>query len=68
MREFLANVFAVGTGVALLWHFSLIAIHGPVIIQEPSAVVLAMEIIVLVGIVCFGMVNIIRILPGSKRP
>ena len=60
MREYLAYLFVIGLSAAFLWHFSLIATQGTVIIKEPSLAVLSLEIAMVVSFIAFAMVNMIR--------
>jgi len=64
MREGLAYSMVIGMSVAFIWHFSRIAKHGNVIIQEPHPVMLAFEIIMLCAFLVFGMVSLIKLLRG----
>ena len=61
MREWLANAIVIGLSIALLFHFGLIAIHGSFVVQEPNIIILSLEIIGLVGVLSFALVNMVRI-------
>ena len=67
LRGLMANGFAVSLSIILLWHFGLIAIYGRVNIGEPSVLVLVIEIVTLLGILIFCVVNIITLLRRVQR-
>ena len=59
-REIIANILLVSLAVAFLVHFGMIAAWGQVIIQEPNLGILIAEFVMLVGIVTFGVWNLIK--------
>ena len=65
MREGLANIIIIGLSVAFLLHFSLIAIHGTILIQEPCRIILYSEITMLVAFIGFAIYNLIKL--GRRR-
>ena len=67
MRIWMANVFVIALGLALLWHFSMIAIYGRVSIGEPNTFVLVSEIVLVSGIVGFAVYNLIRMVKDERR-
>ena len=60
MRYFLANIIVISLSIAFLVHFSLIAYYGQVVISEPYPVILALEMIGLVGLIVFACLNLVR--------
>ena len=60
MRYFLVNIMVIGLSVALLTHFGLIAYYGKVVISEPNPVILALEVIGLIGLIVFAFLNLRR--------
>jgi hypothetical protein len=61
MREGMANGLMLGLAIAFLWHFAMIVRYGQVLIQEPSPVVLWLEVVLLLGVAAFGIYNVIRV-------
>ena len=61
MREGLANIIIIGLSVAFLLHFSLIAIYGTLLIQEPCKVILYSEITMFVVFIGFAVYNLIKL-------
>ncbi|KKL91445.1 hypothetical protein LCGC14_1894660 [marine sediment metagenome] len=55
MKHRLLSLFTISMSVAFLWHFSNILIHGSHFIIEPSFLILMSEILLLVGILMFGI-------------
>ena len=60
MRYFFANIIAISLSIAFLVHFSLIAYYGQVVISEPHPVILALEMIGLLGMIVFASLNLVR--------
>lgn len=58
MRAVITNVLLLGTASALLVHFVLIGIYGYQLIDEPNPVILALEIVGMLAIVSFALVNL----------
>lgn len=58
MRAVITNVLLLGVASALGVHFILIGIYGYQIIAEPSPVILAGEIVSMIVIVVFALVNL----------
>lgn len=58
MRAVITNVLLLGTASALLVHFVLIGIYGYQLIAEPNPVILAVEIVGMLAIVSFALVNL----------
>ncbi len=63
IRYYLANIIAISLAIAFLVHFSLIAYYGQVVISEPDPVILALEMIGLLGMIVFALLNIVRKAP-----
>ncbi len=63
MRYLLANIIVISLSIAFLVHFGLIAYHGQIVIREPQPVVLALEIIGLIGLITFAALNLARKVP-----
>ena len=59
-RYILANMLVISLSIALLVHFGLITYFGQVVISEPYPVVLALEMIGLIGFVVFAIINLVR--------
>ncbi len=59
-RYILANVIVISLSTAFLVHFGLITYFGQVVISEPYPVVLALEMIGLIGFVVFAVINLVR--------
>lgn len=62
MKEYITNGLMMGLAVAFLVHFAFIVRYGRFEIQEPSPVVLWLEVLFLLGIVAFGIYNAIKVL------
>ena len=62
MREYLTNVFLIALAIAFLAHFALIVKYGGYFIQEPNSAILISEIVLLIGIVVFGILNLIKVI------
>ena len=60
IRYFLVNVIVIGLSIAFLTHFGLIVYYGHVVISEPNSIVLALEIIGLIGLIVFASLNLAR--------
>ena len=60
MRHFFANIIVISLSIALLSHFGLIAYYGQRVISEPYPVILAMEIMGLIGLIVFASLNLVR--------
>jgi len=65
MREGLANIIVIGLSVAFLLHFSLIAIHGTILIQEPCPYILIAEMVMMIGFIAFAIYNMTKIRRGK---
>ena len=61
MRNVWANVTVIGLSLGFLVHFALIAYYGYILIREPHPVVLALEMVMLVGIIVFAVSNLRRL-------
>lgn len=60
MRKIISNILMISLAVAFLVHFGMIAVWGQVIIQEPNFGILIVEILMLVGIVTFGVWSLVK--------
>jgi len=60
IRYILANVIVISLSTAFLIHFGLIAYYGQVVISEPYPLILALEMIGLIGLIVFAFVNLAR--------
>ena len=60
IRYILANVIVISLSIAFLIHFGLIAYYGQVVISEPYPLILALEMIGLIGLIVFAFVNLAR--------
>jgi len=58
MRQTLAGSMLIGMGIALLWMFLGIFIHGKVYVWEPNAWILAAEIAMCMFIIMFGFMRV----------
>ena len=67
MREVLAYCMIMGMSAAFLWHFSNIARFGTHLIQEPSPVILALEILLFCAVFIFGLVSLINKSRGGNK-
>ncbi len=63
MRYLLANIIVISLSIAFLVHFGLIAYHGQIVIREPRPAVLTLEIIGLIGLIIFAVLNLARKIP-----
>ena len=59
MRYVLANIIVISLSIALLVHLCLIAYWGQVVISEPRPVILALEMIGLIGLIVFASLNLV---------
>lgn len=62
MKQIILSLLVVGMGAAFLWHFSLIHLHGQVLIQEPSLLILWAETVLAAGATVFGIYMFTRAL------
>ena len=60
IRYILANVIVISLSTAFLIHFGLIVYYGQVVISEPYPLILALEMIGLIGLIVFAFVNLAR--------
>ena len=60
INRLLSATLIVGMAGALLWVVSAIAISGRVYFHEPNVLILVAEIVLLIGILIYGIVNFIR--------
>ncbi len=58
MRVAITNALLLGTASAFLVHFVLIGIYGYQIIAEPNPAILAIEIVSMIVIMLFALVNL----------
>ena len=63
MRYLIVNIIVISLSIAFLVHFGLIAYHGQIVIKEPQPVVLALEIIGLISLIIFAVLNLARKAP-----
>lgn len=59
-RNWITNVLLIAQAIAFLVHLSLIAYYGSVRIQEPTLIILILEIALFTGIIAFGVANLIK--------
>ncbi len=57
--DFMEHVLVVAMAVGFLAHFGMIVKVGPVLIGEPSGVVLGLEISAFTVFVCFGALRLL---------
>ena len=60
IRYILTNVIVISLSIAFLVHFGLIAHYGQIVISEPYPVILALEVIGLIGLIVFAFLNLLR--------
>lgn len=60
MRCWLTNGALLGTSLAFLWHFAMIARYGKVSIQEPNLAILTAEIIFMTGLSTLAVCNLVK--------
>ena len=58
--DIITRLGLIGIGVAMLWVFSCIWRFGSLLVQEPSRIVLVLEIILVSGVVILSIINLIR--------
>ena len=63
MRYLLTNVIVISLSSAFLVHFGLIIYYGQIVISEPYPIVLALEIIGLISLIIFAVLNLVRNVP-----
>ena len=65
MREWLTNTIIIGLSIAFLLHFSLMAIYGKILIQEPNHYILITEMVMMIGFIAFAIYNMTKIRRGK---
>lgn len=60
IRFVLANITVISLSIAFLIHFGLITYFGQIVISEPRPVVLAVELIGLICLIVFAVLNLVR--------
>jgi len=61
MREWMTNAIMLGLACGFLVHFLRIGIYGFQLIAEPNSFILALEIVVMVIIIVFAILNFIKL-------
>jgi len=64
IKQGLAGLLLVASGIALLWIFLIIKLEGIVYIVEPDARILAAEILIAVFILLYGIMRFYGALKG----
>jgi hypothetical protein len=69
LKEIMAYCLVVALGLILIIHFTLFWIYGGVFIYEHNKIILALETIMSIGIICFGIERLIStsIRKGNKE-
>lgn len=67
LREVCGASLVIALGIILAVHFSLIWIHGTIVVQEPSRVILTLESIMTLWILSLGVRRMIEILRRVRR-
>ncbi len=65
LRWWMTNAIMLGMAIAFLVHFGFIVMYKTLTIQEPSLIILSLEIAGLVAIVVFAFLNLIKFFRGS---
>jgi len=61
MKQWITNFIVIGLALAFLVHFTMIAMWGQVLIQEPNTIILVLEIVGLIVIMGFAISNLVHI-------
>jgi hypothetical protein len=61
LKRFVTACLVLSLGVILAYHFFLFWTTGQVLIEEPNKLVLALESIMSLGIIAFGLEQLVRI-------
>jgi hypothetical protein len=59
-KRFMTACLVVSLGIILAYHFFLFWTTGQVLIEEPNKLVLALESIMSLGIIAFGLEQLVR--------
>jgi len=61
LKRFVTACLVLSLGIILAYHFFLFWTTGQVLIEEPNKLILALESIMSVGIIAFGLEQLVRI-------